>query len=164
MQQGLTAYEATGGKLWTPYFLGLLADALGKAGRLDEGVVAIAKALSLAEETGEEYSLAESYRIKGELIIKTAQRTLLVHDARARLEIAPLLAEAESCFTAALTIAKQQRARSWQLRIALSLSHLKSERESTQTHLAQIYSSFSEGFETADLKRARMQIRTTAQA
>src|SRR5205814_6828402 len=35
MQMGLAAYEATGGKLWSPYFMGQLADALAKAGRIE---------------------------------------------------------------------------------------------------------------------------------
>jgi predicted ATPase len=50
MQRGLAEYEA---KLRSPYFLGLLADQLCKAGRLKEGLAVITKALTLAEYTGE---------------------------------------------------------------------------------------------------------------
>jgi DNA-binding winged helix-turn-helix (wHTH) protein/tetratricopeptide (TPR) repeat protein len=75
MQRGLAAYLATGAKLWCPYFLGLLAGQLAKAGRMEEGLVAVAKGITLAEETEERYSLAELYRIKGELVFR--QPTLL---------------------------------------------------------------------------------------
>ena len=75
MQRGLGAYQVTGAKLWCPYFLGLLADQFAKAGRVEEGLAAITKALTLAGESGERYSMAELYRIKGELIIQTAEST-----------------------------------------------------------------------------------------
>ena len=75
MQRGLATYMATGAKLWCPYFLGLLAGQLAKAGLVEEGLTAISKALTLAEETGESYSKAELYRINGELITQIADRT-----------------------------------------------------------------------------------------
>ena len=53
MQRGLEEYEATGTKLRSPYFLGLLADQLGKAGRLEEAFEVITRGLTLAEQTGE---------------------------------------------------------------------------------------------------------------
>jgi predicted ATPase len=73
MQRGLAAYEATGGKLWLPHFLGLLAGELGKAGRVEDGLAAIAKALTLVEDSGERYAMAELYRIKGELTIHAGE-------------------------------------------------------------------------------------------
>lgn len=72
MQRGLAAHMGTGAKLWCPYIMGQLAARLGKAGRVQEGLDAIAKALILAEESGEAYSVAELYRIKGDLIIQAA--------------------------------------------------------------------------------------------
>jgi len=68
MQRGLKAYMATGAKLWCPYFLGSMADRLGKTGRAQEGLSAIAEALVLAEETGETYSVPELHRIKNEMM------------------------------------------------------------------------------------------------
>ncbi len=68
----LAAYEATGGKLWLPYLLSLLSDALAEAGRIQEGLAAIAKALSIAELNGDAYALPDLHRIKGELILKSA--------------------------------------------------------------------------------------------
>ncbi|HEY2363005.1 MAG TPA: AAA family ATPase [Candidatus Angelobacter sp.] len=70
MQRGIKAYKAAGGKLWCPLFLGLMADQLGKAGKAQEGLSAIAEALVLIEETGETHSLPELYRIKRELTIQ----------------------------------------------------------------------------------------------
>jgi DNA-binding winged helix-turn-helix (wHTH) protein/tetratricopeptide (TPR) repeat protein len=71
MQRGIKAYMAAGAKLWCPYFLGLLADRLGKAGRTEAGLSAIAEALILTEETGEKYSLHELRRIERELLVST---------------------------------------------------------------------------------------------
>jgi predicted ATPase len=68
MQRGIKAYMAAGAKLWCPYFLGLMADRLGKKGRAQEGLSAIAEALVLVEETGETYPLPELHRIKSELL------------------------------------------------------------------------------------------------
>jgi DNA-binding winged helix-turn-helix (wHTH) protein/predicted ATPase len=157
MQQGLAGYEASGGELWSPYFLGLLADALGNAGRPEEGLAAIAEALTLAERTGERYSLAELYRMKGELILKTRDLAqpdrLFSNDSLAR----PALFQARTWFTEALTIARKQGTRSWQLRAALSMHRLGLMfKNSSQSELADTYSSFTEGFETADLKQARV--------
>jgi predicted ATPase len=70
MQRGLATYESSGAKLWSPYFLGLLADQLAKSGRLEEARTTICKALALAEETGESYSLADLHRVEGELLTR----------------------------------------------------------------------------------------------
>jgi predicted ATPase len=161
MKRSLEAYEATGAKLRCPYFLGLLADQLGKAGRVIEGLEAIAKAVTLAERNGERYWIAELHRINGELIIKRcdlAQQedvedgsTLSVNN-----EISATLLQAEACFAEALAIAKQQGTKSWELRIALSMNRLQVRRgKPTNTHLAELFSSFTEGHETADLRQAK---------
>src|SRR2546423_4765403 len=119
MQMGLAAYEATGGKLWSPYFLGQLADALAKAGRIEEGFAAIEKAIMLAEQTGERYSLAELYRIKGELILKTVDWPAgrLPGDRGSKAsEIYPPRVQAKACLAEALAIAQEQQAKFWQVR------------------------------------------------
>lgn len=158
MQQGLSAYEATGGKLWCPYFLGLLADALAKAGRIEEGLAAIEKGLILAEHTGEVFSLAELHRIKGELILETLD-LVQKRDPGNDSCRGGALSQARTCFVEALTIAQQQGTRSWQLRAALSMDRLElMQRNSTHQQLAEICSSFTEGFETADLRQARAQL------
>jgi len=155
IREGVSAYEATGGKLWSPYFLSLLADALAKAGLTQEGLQAIEKGLLLAEHTGERFSLAELHRIKGELILKTLDLVQERNPANDSSRGA-VLSRARACFVEALTIARQQGTRSWLLRAALSMDRLElMQRNSTHARLGEIYSSFTEGFETADLRQAR---------
>jgi DNA-binding winged helix-turn-helix (wHTH) protein/predicted ATPase len=150
MTRGLADYESTGARLRSPYFLGLLADQLGKMGRIEEALTTIAKALELAERTMEGYALPEWHRIKGELLMKSGQyspngstRTMALSQARA-------------CLADAVANARHQGAKSWELRAALSMHRLnlllgKPDR----TQLATIYSSFTEGYETSDLCQAR---------
>jgi predicted ATPase len=67
-------------------------------------------------------------------------------------------AEAEVCFQQALTIARRQQAKSWELRVAMSLSRLwqcQRKRDEARELLAPVYGWFSEGFDTADLQEAR---------
>jgi DNA-binding winged helix-turn-helix (wHTH) protein/tetratricopeptide (TPR) repeat protein len=104
MRQGLAGYEARGGRLWSTHFLGLIAGQLLKAGELEEGLSTILKAITQSEQSGERYALAELYRIKGELIIKSGDRAL-----------------ARSCFEQSLTIAKQQQTKAWELKAQASM-------------------------------------------
>ena len=152
IQEGLAAYEATGGKLWSPRFLGLYAVALGKAGRFEESLAVIAEALTRAEQTEEVYPIADLHRIKGELLMKEAELNQPANDSS---RSAPL-AQARACFTDAIAIAQQHKARSWELRAALSMHRLDSMLGNpNQAQLAEIYSTFTEGYETADLRQAR---------
>ena len=158
MQRGLAEYEMTGAKLRSPYFLGLLADQLSRAGRLEEGLAVITRALILAEQTAEGYTLSELHRIKGELFLKSSE----LNHADNLLDDSPrskLLSQARACFADALAVAKQQGTRSLELRAALSMYRLDVMLGNPNTtQVAEIYSSFTEGFETADLKQARTQL------
>jgi class 3 adenylate cyclase/predicted ATPase len=71
IHQGLAAYRATGGELWRPYFLALLAEAYGKVGQAEEGLRVLAEALAFVDKTGERYYEAELYRLKGELLLQS---------------------------------------------------------------------------------------------
>ncbi len=158
MQRGLAEYEVTGAKLRSPYFLGLLADQLSKAGRLEEGFAVITKALALAENTGEGYALAELHRIKGELFVKTGG-LLSKNKLSGHPPAGSALSQARASFAEALSIAAQERTRWWELRAALCMDRLEpSPGSSARRQLAEIYASFTEGFETADLKQARAQL------
>ena len=146
LRQGLAAYEATGAKLWKGYFVGLLARALAKAGLLEEARAELAQALGLIAQTGEYWSAAELYRLEGDLLM-----TGDVGKTRA----AP---QAEACFRRALTCAREQQAKSWELRVLTSLGRFKGAfREPAEAHrvLKAAYDSFSEGRETADLREAQ---------
>ena len=86
---------------------------------------------------------AEAYRLQGELLLR--QRT-------------PDAAQAEVCFQQALTVARSQQAKSWELRAATSLArlwHQQGKRAEANELLAPIYGWFTEGFDTADLLEAK---------
>jgi adenylate cyclase len=105
----------------------------------------LAEALALVDNTSERWYEAELYRLKGELLLGQA-------GTQHRMD------EAEGCFLRALGIASRQRARSWELRTAMSLSRLwqqQGKQADAYQMLAKIYSWFSEGFDTADLQEAR---------
>jgi predicted ATPase len=143
MRQGLAADLATGDTLWRPYFLGLLAEAYGAGGHPDAGWTALAEALAGTETTEARFSAAELSRLQGALLLQQA-----VPDA----------AQAEACFQQALAIARQQQAKSWELRAATSLARLwQSQGKRAEAHalLAPIYGWFTEGFDTADLQDAK---------
>ena len=70
----------------------------------------------------------------------------------------PTWEEAEACFQQALAIARQQQAKSWELRAAMSLARLwqqQGKRAAARDLLAPIYGWFTEGFDTADLQEAK---------
>jgi tetratricopeptide (TPR) repeat protein len=120
------------------------ADACLHARRPEEGLRAISKGLQMLEGGGPHSEEAELYRLKGEL--------LLLQNAEAQTE-------AESCFRQAVEIARSQQAKSWELRATMSLARLLREtnrRDEARTMLVEIYGWFSEGFDTADLKEAKV--------
>ena len=143
MRQGLGAWQSTGARLMLPHFLALLADALEPA-PADEGLRVLDEALVLAESTGERCYQAELHRLKGERLLARALESGSV--------------EAEACFEQSLAIARQQGARSLELRTALSLARLYRDRgrhvEACNLVLP-IYERFDEGFDTLDLREAR---------
>ncbi len=73
IRQGLVAYRALGTELIQPYYLAMLAEACGKAGKAEEGLTALAEALDRANKTGERFYEAELYRLKGELLLAQAR-------------------------------------------------------------------------------------------
>jgi hypothetical protein len=130
-----------------PYtvFLGALAGALAGVGQVTQGIVAIDDALARAERDQERWCVAELLRVKGELILS---------------EGAPhAAAVAEDCFGQALDWARRQGALSWELRAATSLARLWHEQNRTKSAreiLAPVYDRFTEGFETTDLRAAKL--------
>jgi predicted ATPase len=68
------------------------------------------------------------------------------------------VAQAEACFQQALALARQQQAKSWELRAATSLARLwqrRGKRVEARELLALLYGWFTEGFDTADLQDAK---------
>src|SRR5262249_39788163 len=95
------------------------------------------------EARGQGDLLAEAYHLQGVLLLQQA---------------VPEPVQAEACFQQALTVARRQQAKSWELRAAMSLSRLwqqQGKRAEVYTLLAPIYNWCTEGFDTADLQEAR---------
>jgi predicted ATPase len=69
VRQGLAACQAVGAGMSRSYYLALLAEAYGKAGKIEEGLIAVAEALAVIDKTGERFYEAELYRLKGELLL-----------------------------------------------------------------------------------------------
>jgi predicted ATPase len=143
-KQAIEALNAQGVMLSRTRYLSRMGEAFWMAGRCAEGLDAIAEAQALVERTGERVVEAEIWRVKGELVLKAA-----ASDAQP---------EAERCFHQAITIARHQHAKSWELRAATSLARLWQRQGKTAAArhvLAETYGWFTEGFDTADLKDAK---------
>jgi predicted ATPase len=143
MRQGLAAERATGSTVFQPYFLGLLAEAYGASGHPDAGLTALAEALAVTDTTEARVFAAELSRLKGAFLLQQA---------------VPDTAQAEACFQQALDVARQQQAKSWELRAATSLARLwqsQDKRQEASALLAPVYHWFTEGFDTADLQEAK---------
>jgi predicted ATPase len=144
MQRGLDATRAIGAAVGRSCFLTLLAEAYGAAAQPEQGLSVLAEALQAVADHGERYYEAEIYRLKGELLLACAGSR---H------------AEAEACLQRALDLASRQRARSFELRAAMSLSRFwqqHGKRAEAHQLLAKIVHWFSEGFETPDLQEAQL--------
>ena len=126
------------------FFTFLMAEALGRAGQIADGLAAIEEAIVRSDHTEERWLIAEMLRIKGELF--------LLRDAPGAA------AAAEGLFWQALDWARRQGALSWELRNATSLARLRRTQDradNARKLLAPVYARFTEGFETADLKAAK---------
>jgi predicted ATPase len=144
MRHELASRQATVMAREHSYYGALFAEALGKAGQTEEGLNAVSERLARAHKIGSRFYEAELYRIKGELLLKSEVQRL---------------SEAETCFHQAIDIACRQSAKSLQLRAVMSLSRLwqqQGKKEEARQMLAEIYGWFTEGFDTADLKEAKV--------
>jgi predicted ATPase len=155
--QGLAAYWATGAELRGPHFFTLLAEAYGTVGQAEEGLIVLAEALALVDKTGERSWEAELYRLKGQL---TLQKFKVSGSKFPVAAPQPLTFEpqAEACFLKAIEIARQQQAKSLELRAVTSLARLwqqQGKKDEARQMLAEIYGWFTEGFDTKDLQEAK---------
>ena len=147
IRHALEVRQTHGFCLMRPYHLGFLSEALGKAGRAPEGLAVLAEALATAQQTGERWYEAELYRRKGELLLQPSGSGVPSPEREA---------EADACFLRAIDIARNQEARLFELRAAMSLARLRQRRgKEACPQLAEVYGWFTEGFETIDLQEAR---------
>jgi predicted ATPase/DNA-binding winged helix-turn-helix (wHTH) protein len=140
IRAALATQLSIGAQVARTQFLAILGEALWHAGRTEEALQAVEEGLDVSNRNGERYYDAELWRLKGEL-----------------LKMQDKAGEADYCFQRAIEIARQQAAKSLELRASTSLARLwkgQGKREQTQQLLAKIYYWFTEGFDTADLQNA----------
>ena len=151
--------RATGTELCRPWLLALTAEAYGQAGQAGEGLAVLTEALALVEATDERWYEAELYRLKGTLSLLPKVHSLQSEVKKGpESEVRGWESEAEECFWKAIEVARRQQAKSLELRAVMSLVRLwqhQGKQEEARKLLAEVYSWFTEGFDTADLKEAR---------
>lgn len=143
MQQGLATLKNIHVGHFRPLFLSWLAEAYGKGGEPERGLVALDEARTLMNSGGERWMEADSYRIKGELLMLSGGEAAV---------------EAEECAWEAVRISRAQQSLSLELRAATSLSRLWFEQGKLQEGrelVKRVCASFSEGFATKDFAEAR---------
>jgi tetratricopeptide (TPR) repeat protein len=159
MRNSLRSYAATGATLWRTHFLSLMAGVLSKAGRRDEALAVAAEGQKLVDGSGERYSEAELLRLQGECLIIKAIGMDVWNSAG---PVGPAfdhptlesLTEATACLDHALAVARRQKARSCELRIATTLARLawlQGRPSEAKQVLTATHRLFTEGQETADL-------------
>ena len=140
---GITACRKAGATIYGGWFLSNLAMAYADLDKFDEACRCIGEAMTAVETTRETWCEAEISRIAGEIALKSPERDT---------------AKAEAYFERALTVARQQQAKSWELRAAMSMARLwrdQGKRDEARDLLAPVYGWFTEGFDTLDLKEAK---------
>jgi predicted ATPase/class 3 adenylate cyclase len=146
MRRALAAQLATGAEMARPYWLSLLAEACHRTGAVHEGLALLDEAEATVELTHECCWEADIYRLRGQLLLAASE------------PVGPEAARsAEACYRRALEVARQQGARSLELRAAVSLSRLwqaEGREGEAREFLAPIFARFSEGRETAGLRAA----------
>jgi hypothetical protein len=140
---GIAALQSTGATLSVPWFFATLARAYADLGQFDDARWSFDKAIAMIEIGKEKRLEAEVHRIAGEIALMSPK---------------PDPTKAEACFDHALAIAREQQAKSWELRAAMSMARLWSDqgkRQQARELLAPVYGWFTEGFDTLDLKKAK---------
>jgi predicted ATPase len=143
IHEGLVAWRAASAEVLRPLWLALSAEASMAGGDPEAGMRALDEALALVSRTGERWYESELLRLRGEMLLA------LSWDAHS---------EAQAVFEQALQIAREQQAKSWEIKVATSLSRLwqrQGRQGEAEELLAPVYRWFTEGFETRDLRTAR---------
>ena len=125
------------------WFLSNLTRAYAELGKFDDACRCIGEAMSTIETTKEKWCEAEVNRIAGEIALRSPE---------------PDAAKAQKYFERALAVARQQQAKSWELRAAMSLARLwrdQAKLQQARELLAPVYGWFTEGFDTRDVKDAK---------
>ncbi|HVO45889.1 MAG TPA: AAA family ATPase, partial [Steroidobacteraceae bacterium] len=144
LRRGLESWNSGGGHSRVPYLKSALAEAIALQGGVDAAIEMMDECLEQIERPGwqERSHLAEVLRLKGWM-----------------LSLKGDLAGAERSYLASLDWAREQQAKSWELRTSTSLARLwqaQGKRQEAYDLLAPVYSWFTEGFDTKDLLEAKV--------
>jgi predicted ATPase len=140
---GIAAWKSSGSIVFVPWYVAHMARARAELGEFDEAWRHIDEALKAIETTGETWCESDVHRIAGEIAL---------------LAPIPDVGKAKTHFDRALTVARAQQAKSWELRTATSLAALlrdQGQHADARELLAPVYDWFNQGFATLDLKRAK---------
>jgi class 3 adenylate cyclase/predicted ATPase len=143
INSGIAASRSVGVTQSDPLRLSYLAAAHADLGQFDDARRCMGEAMNIIETAKERWFVAEANRIAGDVALKSPK---------------PDTAEAEAYFERALSIAREQQAKSWELRASMSMARLwrdQGKRDEARELLAPVYGWFTEGHETRDLKDAK---------
>jgi predicted ATPase len=147
----IEAYRSAGATAYLPWVLSYLARAYADLDQFVDAWRCIVDAMTRVKTTKERWCEADIYRIAGEIALKSPERDAI---------------KAEAYFERALTVAREQQAKSWELRAAMSMARLwrdQGKQDKARDLLAPVYGWFTEGFVTLDLKDARALLDDLAQ-
>ena len=146
IEEGLKQERATGALLLDSYSLGLLADASINNGRYGQALEFLSQAQSrIEEEDTARFYAAEIYRLLGETYLRSSQS----------------VNRAEHYFSLGLKVAREQKAKSLELKLCLSLCELYDVTQNAEigrSQLDEVYGFFREGFDTTDLMKAKARL------
>jgi len=143
INSGITAARSTGSTSGTPLYLSYLARAYPELDRFDDAWRCIGEAMTALAITKKRCCEPEVHRTAGEIALMSSEQDS---------------AKAEAYFERALAVAREQQAKSWELRAAMSMARLwrdQGKRQQAHDLLAPVYAWFTEGFDTLDLKEAK---------
>jgi predicted ATPase len=143
MSSGIAAWRTTGSTMWLPLYMSHLATSYAGLGQFAEAWRCIGEAIGAITTTRERWFEAEANRVAGEIALKLPEEDAV---------------KAEAYFGRALAVARQQQAKFWELRAAMSMARLWRDQGKPQQAcelLAPVYGWFTEGFDTRDLKEAK---------
>ena len=139
----MAAYRSTGATLFIPWWLSNLATAYAALGKFDDAWRSVAEATNIVETTHERWLEVEIHRTAGEIALMSPERDT---------------EKAQTYFEGALAVARNQQAKSLELRAAMSMARLwrdQGKPQQARELLAPVYGWFTEGFDTMDLKEAK---------
>jgi predicted ATPase len=142
IKSGIADFRSTGSTVFVPWHLTNLARAYLAIGQTEEAWRCVGDAISIVETTEERWCEADVYRLAGEIALLSPANQ----------------PKAEALMGRAISIARQQQAKSWELRAGMSLARLwRDQGKAGQARelLAPVYGWFAEGFDTRDLKDAK---------